>query len=60
MLNSNCIIRFIHRTCTDIDECEKFRDKYLCIGICENTPGSYKCRCPDGYRLGADGRTCQG
>ncbi|KAF5288361.1 hypothetical protein FQA39_LY15451 [Lamprigera yunnana] len=48
-----------NRTCTDINECEKFKDKYLCVGTCQNTPGSYSCRCPEGYRLGSDGRTCQ-
>lgn len=29
------------------------------MGICDNTPGSYSCRCPPGYNLGTDGRTCQ-
>lgn len=48
------------RTCSDINECEKFKDKYLCVGSCENIPGSYACTCPAGYKLGSDGRTCQG
>lgn len=48
------------RTCSDIDECEKFKDRGLCIGQCNNVPGSYACSCPEGYRVGSDGRTCQG
>lgn len=48
------------RTCTDIDECEKFKDSKLCIGTCQNTPGSYACTCPPGYKLGSDERVCQG
>nr|CAD7595605.1 unnamed protein product [Timema genevievae] len=42
-----------------IDECEQFKERNLCVGICVNQPGSYSCKCPDGYRLGSDGRTCQ-
>lgn len=48
-----------NRSCTDIDECTEFKDN-LCVGICENTPGSYACKCPDGYKLGHNGRTCEG
>lgn len=47
-----------NRTCTDIDECERFKDKRLCIGTCKNVPGSYRCECPPGYKLGNDGRVC--
>ncbi|KFQ34920.1 Hemicentin-1, partial [Mesitornis unicolor] len=34
--------------CSDIDECET-RD--TCQHECRNTPGSYQCSCPSGYRL---------
>ncbi|XP_050313739.1 fibulin-1-like [Anthonomus grandis grandis] len=47
-----------NRTCTDINECEKFNDRKLCIGNCRNTPGSYICECPSGYKLGQDHRAC--
>nr|CAH7764330.1 unnamed protein product [Callosobruchus chinensis] len=47
-----------NRTCTDVDECERFKDKRLCIGTCVNVPGSYKCECPKGYKLGSDNRVC--
>lgn len=52
---------FLFRTCIDVDECENFRGRgHLCIGLCINIPGSFKCTCPDGYSLAADGRTCKG
>lgn len=50
---------FDSRTCKDFDECEIFKDK-LCIGTCKNIPGSYACECPNGYKLGSDGRICLG
>lgn len=50
----------IYRTCVDINECEMFKDRRLCIGYCVNQPGSYSCQCPQGYRLGIDGASCQG
>ncbi|KAL6885599.1 hypothetical protein ACP4OV_010378 [Aristida adscensionis] len=33
--------------CQDINECERL-DEYPCRGVCWNTPGSYKCKCPSG------------
>lgn len=50
-----------NRSCTDVDECEEYKDRGgLCVGLCVNEPGSYSCQCPEGYRLSADKRTCQG
>ncbi|KTF76822.1 hypothetical protein cypCar_00021533 [Cyprinus carpio] len=43
-------------TCIDINECEQ-RD--TCQHECMNTPGSHRCLCPSGYRLMANGKTCQ-
>jgi hypothetical protein len=54
------ICMFYFRSCQDVDECEKFKDRNLCVGICVNQAGSYTCQCPEGYRIGSDGRTCQG
>ena len=57
------IINFFsfYRSCQDIDECELYKERGgLCIGLCVNEPGSYSCQCPDGYRMAADNRTCQG
>ncbi|KAG5900252.1 hypothetical protein JTB14_018232 [Gonioctena quinquepunctata] len=56
--NQGFILNSDNRTCTDIDECERFKDKRLCIGTCKNVPGSYACECPPGYKLGSDGRVC--
>ncbi|XP_036375886.1 hemicentin-1 [Megalops cyprinoides] len=42
--------------CLDINECES-RD--TCQHECMNTPGSYRCLCPNGYRLMTNGKTCQ-
>ncbi|XP_066048296.1 hemicentin-1 [Chamaea fasciata] len=42
--------------CVDIDECES-RD--TCQHECRNSLGSFQCVCPAGYRLMANGKTCQ-
>ncbi|GKC49939.1 wall-associated receptor kinase 2-like protein [Tanacetum coccineum] len=34
--------------CHDINECDD-PNSNICEGICTNTPGSYTCRCKDGY-----------
>ncbi|XP_049270622.1 hemicentin-1 [Rhipicephalus sanguineus] len=41
--------------CVDEDEC---RNDNQCQHKCMNTPGSYQCMCPVGYKLGDDGHTC--
>ncbi|XP_055041761.2 hemicentin-1 isoform X1 [Misgurnus anguillicaudatus] len=48
--------RAINGRCLDINECEQ-RD--TCQHECMNTPGSHRCLCPSGYRLMANGKTCQ-
>ena len=45
---------------TDIDECTEWKGQgQLCVGLCENTQGSYSCACPRGYVLQGE-RTCVG
>ena len=36
----------------DFDEC--LTDDHKCSHTCHNTPGSYYCDCPPGYRLDPD------
>ena len=43
---------------TDIDECTENSDG--CEHQCTDTDGSFECSCRDGFRLGSDGRSCDG
>ena len=43
-------------TCVDIDEC---MNPNQCQHHCYNTPGSFYCSCPPGYRLSGNRRTCE-
>ncbi|CAM9592142.1 unnamed protein product [Lampetra fluviatilis] len=42
--------------CVDVDECQ---NKEQCQHECRNSPGSYQCVCPGGYRVAPNGKTCQ-
>ena len=42
----------------DIDECSS--DNGGCQHNCQNTAGSYRCSCKDGFRLSSDKHTCEG
>ncbi|EDW77004.2 uncharacterized protein Dwil_GK21208 [Drosophila willistoni] len=43
--------------CVDIDECQLNRGG--CSHDCQNTQGSFKCLCPEGYQLDETQRRCQ-
>ncbi|MGH0188815.1 UNVERIFIED_CONTAM: hypothetical protein FKN15_031537, partial [Acipenser sinensis] len=45
--------------CVDTNECRRYPGR-LCAHKCENTPGSYHCSCTIGFKLGSDGRNCEG
>ena len=42
----------------DIDECAT--DKGGCSQVCVNKPGSFECKCNDGFLLADDRKTCKG
>ena len=42
----------------DINECTENSDG--CAQICTNNAGSFICSCRSGYRLGSNGRSCNG
>lgn len=44
------------KTCKDIDEC---KEQNPCSQICENTIGSFRCRCHDEFLLASDKITCK-
>lgn len=45
-------------SCHDINECERGEEVHSCSHLCQNLPGSFRCRCPVGFALAKDGRTC--
>ncbi|KAM8946822.1 fibulin-7 [Pelodytes ibericus] len=48
--------------CQDVNECEIYKVEgapHLCMHICVNTPGSYRCSCPGGYKMQGDGKSCE-
>lgn len=52
-----------HALPPDVDECQLFQSNpqtRLCLHDCLNFPGSYRCLCPPGYLLHADGSSCEG
>ena len=44
-------------TSSDLNECKEVPG--ACTQFCENTPGSYICKCDDGFKKGADGAICK-
>lgn len=52
---------YLYLLFTDVDECNQFAGRgRLCGGTCQNIQGSYRCTCPDGWRLMGNGRSCHG
>ncbi|XP_023602436.1 fibulin-7-like, partial [Myotis lucifugus] len=48
--------------CQDVNECELYGQEgrpRLCMHTCVNTPGSYRCACPSGYRTLPDRKSCE-
>ena len=42
----------------DVDEC--LENNGGCDQSCVNKPGTFECKCKDGYTLAADAKTCEG
>ena len=45
---------------TDFNECAEPQSYHHCNQYCVNTPGSYYCKCKEGFVLSANGRICRG
>ncbi|VAH71524.1 unnamed protein product [Triticum turgidum subsp. durum] len=45
---------YLPNGCTNIDECARPRDQFPCNGVCDDTEGSYDCKCPPGYHSNGD------
>ena len=56
---NSCIMSVILCVLPDVDECSS-NSTNSCQFACINTLGGYRCECPVGYHLGADGKKCQG
>lgn len=54
-----CLPGYTYRSgsCEDIDECQK--ENGNCEQGCENTPGSYHCTCPEGFKVTDNGVSCE-
>ena len=59
MINIYVIIVTFVSSFSDVDECSS-NSTNSCQYACINTLGGYRCECPVGYHLSADGKKCQG
>lgn len=57
LISHDCIWDFLYFH-TDINECLSLHNP--CDQICENTAGSFKCKCKPGFILDFDGKSCTG
>ena len=58
------LLLFFFFLISDVNECLtnpcKCSQKQNCKATCKDTPGSFTCSCNTGFKLAADGKTCQG
>ncbi|XP_041115090.1 uncharacterized protein LOC121320641 [Polyodon spathula] len=49
-----------NQQCVDINECQELQqEERRCEWRCLNLPGSYRCICPQGYRMASEGYHCE-
>ena len=48
---------FLAHFISDVDECSSVNN---CQQDCQNLPGFYNCSCFEGFKLGPDGKSCNG
>lgn len=59
-MGNDCFIRLRNKNFflfADINEC---RQRGVCAQVCDNSIGSFVCRCFQGYTLNGDKVTCSG
>ena len=49
--------KYLQFSIVDIDECNEVPG--ACSQLCQNSQGSYTCKCADGYAKAPDGGTCK-
>ena len=52
-MSKDCYTRYI----SDVNECDEIAG--ACSQECENTQGSYICKCADGWEREPDDKTCK-
>ncbi|KAF7081973.1 hypothetical protein CFC21_085863 [Triticum aestivum] len=45
---------YLHKGCTNLNECARPREEYPCNGVCYDIDGSYDCKCHLGYESSGD------
>ena len=59
MLTCRCCHLIFHWLCLHVDVNECFYNPNICSnGKCENTAGSYRCVCNDGFTVNKSGKRC--
>ena len=52
------VLMLLHLLNPDVNECDV--NDGGCDHYCINLMGTFKCQCREGYKLGTDGKSCEG